>query len=128
MFKPMIAATASLAAGLAGCDDGEPRNVTKIVVEKGNPPHEKMLKLSETDRMLALRRAVQDEGGSCPRVTDSAFQQMYEGMAMWNARCSNGDWAIYVAPSGIVQTRKCAEAKQLGLPECLALPAKEGAI
>ena len=124
MFRPAASTGLILLAALAGCDGGEPGNVTKIVVNKGNPYHEQMLELSPTSRMLALRRAIQDEGNSCPRVTDSAYQQQYEGMAMWTARCSTGDWAVYVAPSGIVQTRACAEAKQLGLPECLSLPAK----
>lgn len=125
MFTSRTAAALLLMTGAAACDDGEPRNVTKIVVNKGNPYHEKMLALSPTSRMLALRRAIQDEGNSCPRITDSAYQQQHEGMAMWTARCSNGDWAVYVAPSGIVQTRPCAHAKQLGLPECLSLPAKD---
>ena len=124
MFRPAASTGLILLAALAGCDGGEPGNVTKIVVNKGNPYHEQMLELSPTSRMLALRRAIQDEGNSCPRVTDSAYQQQYEGMAMWTARCSTGDWAVYVAPSGIVQTRACAEAKQLGLPECLSLPPK----
>lgn len=126
MFRSPTMAALVFLAGLGACDDGgEPRNVTKIVVNKGNPYHEKMLELSPTNRMLALRRAIQDEGNSCPRITGSAYQEQYEGMAMWTARCSTGDWAVYVAPSGVVQTRLCSQAKQLGLPECLSLPPKD---
>ena len=40
-------------------------------------------------------------------------------MAMWAARCSDsGAWAVFVAPNGDVQVRACADAGQLGLPEC----------
>lgn len=126
MFK-MLATFALLvaaASALAGCDESEPRNVTKIVVHKDNPYHAKMLAMSETNRMLALRRAIQDDGGSCPRISDSAYQEQYQGMAMWTVRCSNGDWAVYVAPNGTVQSRPCRHARQLGLPECLSLPEK----
>lgn len=122
MFRTRAAAVLILLGGLAGCDGGEPRNVTKIVVNKDNPYQEKMLELNKDDRMLALRRAIQDEGNRCPRITDSVYQQQYEGMAMWTARCSTGDWAVYIAPSGVVQTRACSQARQLGLPECLSLP------
>ena len=126
MFRLSLTSLVLLAAAalVGACEGGDEANVTQIVVNKGNPFHEKMLAMSETNRMLALRRAIQDEGGSCPRITDSVYQQQYEGMAMWTARCSTGDWAVYVAPSGVVQTRPCRHAEQLGLPECLALPEK----
>jgi hypothetical protein len=117
--RALIAALPVLLA-LAGCDGGDApeRNVTHIKVVEPKSYHERMLALSETNRKLALRRAVQDDGGSCRTIQDSAYQQDYEGMAMWVARCAGGDWAVFVAPSGYVQVRACKDAEELGLPEC----------
>jgi hypothetical protein len=121
MMRRFATAILPLLLVLAGCgDDGDApeRNVTKIVVAKGNPYHQRLLALSDTNRKLALRRAVQDDGGDCRTIRDSAYQQDHEGMAMWIARCGGGDWAVFVAPSGFVQVRACKDAAELGLPEC----------
>ena len=123
MFK-FHATAALLLIALAACDDS-PANVTKITGPKDNPFQEKLLALGETDRSLTLRRGIQDGGDSCPRVTASAYQQEHEGMAMWHVRCSNRDWAVYVAPSGSVQARPCEHAAQLGLPQCATLPPRD---
>ncbi|MDB5698394.1 MAG: hypothetical protein JWN69_1198 [Alphaproteobacteria bacterium] len=112
------------ALAVGGCDSGgdAPQKVTKRV--KPNPFQDKLLALNDRDRMLALKRAVQDDAGQCPRISGSTYQQDYQGMAMWVAHCSNREWAVYLSPSGIVQVRACSEAKQLGLPECAASPGK----
>jgi len=110
-----------LLLALVACDGGgdtSQQQVTRITGPKENPYHQRLLQLNETDRKLALRRAVQDDGGTCRQIKDSAYQQQHEGMAMWIARCSSGDWAVYVAPSGVVQVRACRQAAELGLPEC----------
>ena len=127
-----VSAVSVLALALGGCDGGgggggseggaPPQQVAKRV--KPNPFQEKLLALNERDRMLTLMRAVQDDAGQCPRISGSTYQQDYQNMAMWVAHCSNRDWAVYISPSGIVQVRACNEAKQLGLPECAAAPAK----
>jgi hypothetical protein len=118
-MRRILATTLPLLLAL-GCDGGEApeRNVTKIVVNKDNPYHEKLLALNEANRNLALRRAVKDDGGRCSRIQDSAYQQEYQGMAMWIARCTGEDWAVFLAPGGYVQVRACKHAGQLGLPEC----------
>jgi hypothetical protein len=126
MTRPALAPAAApavvLAAALlvAGCGEGgggEPRNVTRIAVE--NEHHDGLLALSEPMRNLALMRAVRDSGINCRRVDRGAYQEPYRGMAMWVARCEDGrDWAVFIAPSGDIQVRSCAEAGQLGLPEC----------
>jgi hypothetical protein len=43
-------------------------------------------------------------------------------MAMWVAYCSGGDWAVYLAPSGMVQARPCNKAGELKLPTCQPSP------
>jgi hypothetical protein len=106
---------------LAGaCGEAPAPAPPKVVAAKDNPAHQQLLAAREVDRMLALRRAIQDDEGSCPKVTGSAYQQQYKGMAMWIAYCSNGPWAVYIAPSGDVQARACKDSKATGLPLCKA--------
>jgi hypothetical protein len=107
---------------LAGCEDGTPeQNVTQVVA--ANPQSDQLKALSEPSRNLGLYRAIRDNGRRCKRVEHSSYQQQYKSMAMWAAQCSDsGNWAVYIAPNGIVQASPCADAKVLGLPECRGLP------
>jgi hypothetical protein len=109
---------AMLMLGLAGCDGGgEPANTTKVTAS--TPYIEKLRALSEMNRGLALRRAIQDTGQACKKVDQSGYQEDYKNMSVWVARCSDGnDWALFVAPNGDVQVRSCAQSAQLGLPAC----------
>lgn len=107
---------------LAGCDGGgAPTKVKSITA--ANPYQERLAALSELDRSLALRRAVQDAGEPCKRIEASAYQGIYKSLHMWTARCSEGrEWGLFIAPNGDVQVRSCAHLKQLGLPECRLEP------
>src|SRR5688572_11853096 len=111
----MIAVGALL---VAGCEDGAPeRNVTKVVA--ANPMSDQLKALSGPTRNLGLYRAIRDNGRRCKRVDQGGYQQQYKTMAMWTARCSDtGDYALYIAPNGDVQVSACADARELGLPEC----------
>lgn len=124
MFKAAAAATLPILAFMAACDSGEApvQNVTRITGPKENPYHKQLLALEPIQQRLAVRRAIQDEGGACPSIKASAYQQDYQGMAMWVGQCANKDWAVYIAPSGIVQARPCPDAAALGLPACAPLP------
>jgi hypothetical protein len=108
---------------LAACDDGAPPAKRRSIVA-ANPYQEKLVALSELNRSLALRRAVQDSGEACKRIDRSGYQGMYKSLHMWTARCSEGgDWGVFIAPNGNVQVRSCEHLKQLGLPECRFEPA-----
>ncbi|QPQ54877.1 hypothetical protein IC614_11245 [Allosphingosinicella flava] len=106
----------------SACGDADPPPANETAAAKAsrpNPFHERLTALNETDRGLTLRRAVQDNGGSCPRFLTSGFQEDYQGLKMWTLRCEgNRDWAIFVGASGRVQTRTCADNAKLGLPAC----------
>ena len=108
---------------LAGCDSGGAPTRTKSIVA-ANPYHEKLAALSELNRSLALRRAVQDAGEPCKRIDASAYQGLYKSLHMWTARCTEGngsagdEFGLFIAPNGDVQVRRCAHLKQLQLPEC----------
>lgn len=106
-----------LLAVLAGCDDGAPTATRSV--QPTSAYVDKLKSLSEMNRGLALRRAVQDTGGTCKRVEQSGFQEKYKNLSMWTARCSDGnDWAVFIAPNGDVQVRDCKDAAALKLPAC----------
>jgi hypothetical protein len=94
-----------------------------------NEYQENLLKLSDTQRDLTLRRAVRDDNGKCNHISGSKFQQDYKSMKMWVAHCDSGDWAVFLAPTGDVQVRSCqdipklnADNKWLNLPTCHPAP------
>jgi hypothetical protein len=110
---------AAMLISLSGCDgvDAPTRPRTKVVI--ANPYHDRLMALSELNRSLALRRAVQDAGEACKKIERSAFQGEYKALKMWTTSCSDsGDFGVFIAPNGDAQVRKCADAKELGLPEC----------
>ncbi len=107
------------ALALAGCDGGS-QPAERRKVEVANPYHERLGKLSEVNRSLALRRAIQDSGNYCKKIVSSAFVGTYKGQQMWAGRCEppRQEWALFIAPNGNVQVRSCPDVKTLGLPEC----------
>ena len=121
----MLASAAFLAALGSGCERDAPAQDPKAAELKlRNQPHEALKRLPENLRRIGLMRAIRDTGNRCPhRVESALYQQEYEEMAMWTARCDdNRQWAIFLARSGQVQVRNCAQMEQLRLPACRELP------
>jgi hypothetical protein len=116
MIGRMAGAGAALMLMLAGCDGGGTTKTT--AVSPSNQYVEKLKALSEANRGLALRRAIQDAGQRCKRVESSGYQENYKNMSVWTARCSDGEWSLFIAPNGDVQVRSCKDVKTLGLPPC----------
>lgn len=122
------------ACGQAPSDEAESNAATNASsatrhITIRNEYQENMLKLSDTQRDLTLRRAVRDDGGKCNHINSSKFQQDYKSMKMWVAHCDSGDWAVFLAPTGEVQVRACndipqlnADNKWLNLPLCHPAP------
>ena len=109
----------ALAAALGACDGGSGGGETKTKsVKPANEYVERLKGLSELNRGLALRRAVQDTGQNCKKVESSGYQEDYKNLSVWNLRCTDAEYALFIAPNGDVQVRSCTEVKQLGLPEC----------
>jgi hypothetical protein len=110
---------------LSACDGGTADEPTPTrSVKASSPMVDKLKTLSELNRGLALRRAIQDAGNNCKRIEASGYQQDYKNLSMWTARCSEKRvWAVFIAPNGDVQVRACTEAQQLGLPACRMQPA-----
>jgi uncharacterized membrane protein len=115
----------ALAACGGGSDGGESKTKT---MKPANEYVEKLKSLSDANRGLALRRAVQDTGQQCKRVVTSAYQEEYKNLSVWNLKCTDGEYALFIAPNADVQVRSCADAKALGLPQCRFAeePAKKG--
>ena len=105
---------------LAACDGGGDSGPTKVKSIKAGSGHvEKLRSLSPQYRDLALRRAIQDSGESCKRITSSEETGTYKNMTTWTAHCEGGrDWAIFIGPNGDVQVRSCKDVEELGLPSC----------
>lgn len=106
---------------LAACGSQSPartENQAKATTIR-NEYHERMSALDDLQRGAALRRAIRSSGESCDRVEAAAFQQDYENLKMWTAKCQSNAYAVYLAPTGDVQVRDCEQAVQLKLPTCV---------
>lgn len=110
---------------LAACDSGGGDGTKTRSISARNPHVEQLKSLSEFNRGMGLRRAARDSGQRCKKVEYSAYQEDYKNLSMWTLRCSDGDYSIFIAPSGDVQVRQCRHMKTLGLPEC-RFPARTG--
>lgn len=122
MGRSLCAAAAAAVLALAGCEDGapEPQGSTTRM-RAANPVSDQLKGLSELYRYLGLRRAIVDNGQRCKKVDRGAYQEEYKNNAMWTAHCTDsGDWAVFIAPSGDVQVRRCGNLAALKLPLCKA--------
>jgi hypothetical protein len=122
MTARIAASAAALCLLLAACEDGAPEpEGTRTKVRAANPVSDQLKGLSELYRYLGLRRAIVDSGQRCKKVDRGGYQEEYKSMAMWTAHCTDsGDWAVFIAPSGDVQVRRCGNLASLGLPLCKA--------
>lgn len=111
-----------LAAAVAGCggerSEQEPAvNEPQIAVR--SPEQDRLHQLDDMGRNIGLKRAIQDSGMRCRRVTRSGYVQEYNRLSMWTADCEDGrSWAIFVGADGSAQVRPCVDVEKLGLPAC----------
>jgi hypothetical protein len=112
----MTALAALLALG--GCNDGGGGEAKVKTMTVSSRFIEQLKGLSKDNQGLALRRAVQDSQQRCKRVEQSAYQEDYKNLSVWNLRCSDGEYVLFIAPSGDVQVRSCEHSERLGLPRC----------
>jgi hypothetical protein len=125
-MRQKMAAAALLSLAMAGCGSGgDAGNLTQV--RAANPMSDQLKGMTPLYRDLGLYRALRDNGQRCKKAEGGAYQQEYRNLAMWTVHCTDsGDWALFIAPNGDVQVRRCAEAAQLKLPACRpsAAPAK----
>ena len=108
----------ALALALAGCGGSEGGETKTKTMKPANEYVEQLKALSDDNRGLALRRAVQDTGQQCKKVVTSGYQEEYKNLSIWNLKCTDGEYALFIAPNADVQVRSCADVKALGLPQC----------
>lgn len=114
-----LATCAALALAMAGCGDTSAPSSEDAQIRIENPGSDRLKTLSPQNQRIGLMRAIRDSGKRCRNVEALAYQQEYQGMAMWVALCADGrHWAVYIAPNEDVQVRNCSEAAQLRLPQC----------
>jgi len=123
MKTPTAFGALALVLSLAGCGEGGTSANAGAAgdpeIRIANPGSDQLKALSPLNQKIGLMRAIRANGKRCRRVERGAYQQEYQGMAMWVALCEDGrHWAVYIAPNEDVQVRDCDEAAQLGLPVC----------
>ncbi|HEX9955099.1 MAG TPA: hypothetical protein VGB48_07790 [Allosphingosinicella sp.] len=126
MRRTMIAAAAgAMVLALGGCEDGAPEPQRKVM-KIANPTSDGLKALTPLYRFLGLRRAIVDNGQRCKKVDRGRYQQDYKNLAMWTANCTDsGEWAVFIAPGGDVQVRRCGNLAKINLPACKPIPAAE---
>jgi len=117
-MRRLIGTMALLAVPLAACGSGgDQGNVTQM--RAANPMSDQLKARTPLYRDLALYRALRDNGQRCRKAENGACQEEYRNLAMWTVRCTDtGDWAVFIAPNGDVQPRRCADEAELKLPPC----------
>lgn len=106
-------------APVAACDNSQPTQPTRPIIVQSEA-QDRLHKLNDLDRAIALKRAILASRMSCRRVTRSGYVQEYQNLSMWTANCDDKtDYAVFVGPDTSVQVRRCSELAQFKLPACV---------
>ena len=117
-MRATLLAAAALGLLASACGDSGTDNPDRPITV-GSEVQDRLHELDEMNLKIALRRAIYDAGASCPRVDEAGYVQEYGNLSMWTASCSNDQrWAVFVAPDGTAQLRRCEHVEQLNLPRC----------
>ena len=91
----------SLILSLAACGSSETTNQPAAAqprIQVRSAEQDALHNLSDMDRDIGLKRAIQDSGMPCRRVTKSGYVQEYNSLSMWTASCADKrDWAIFAS-------------------------------
>ena len=91
----------------------------KQTISVRSPEQDRLHKLNELDRAIALKRAIYASGYTCRRVESSGYVGQYRNLDMWTAACGDRrQWAIYVGADDSVQVRDCRDVEKLDLLKC----------
>jgi hypothetical protein len=116
----MTASMLSLALCACG-DSGSQQPVAKVDI--ANPISDQLKGGNDLFRAIGLRRPIVDSGHRCKKVDAGGYQQQYKNYAMWTVHCTDtGDWAVFIAPTGDAEARKCTDLAELKMPACKPAP------
>jgi hypothetical protein len=106
----------SVLAGSCGSSGSQDNEAQAPVQSEGQKA---LHKLDETNRAIALKRAIHASGIQCQRIDRSGYVQEYKRLSMWAASCNDGrGWALFVGRDDSVQVRECKTLPDLKLPRC----------
>lgn len=114
------------------CDQSPTTQPAQPIVVRSEG-QDRLHQLDDLNRAIALKRAINDSGSDCRRVTSSGYVGEYQNMSQWTATCEDRfgrarDWALFVGADESVQIRLCADVEKVGLPACvIKAPAKPAA-
>ena len=118
MRAALFALTAACGA-VAACNDSQPTKPNQPIVVRSEA-QDRLHKLNDLDRAIALKRAIYDSGFACKRVVASGYVQELQNLSMWTASCDDGnEWAIFAGPDGSAQVRRCQDLAQFNMPACV---------
>jgi hypothetical protein len=121
----MLISASLLASCGSGSDEAAPPLQNDIMVR--SEAQQKLFKLNDLDRAIALKRAIADQGLRCSQIVSTGYVTRYKDMDMWTATCSDDrQWALFMAANDSVQVRLCTDNEQVGLPACTVQPGTEG--
>ncbi|WP_419825281.1 hypothetical protein [Sphingomonas sp.] len=84
-----------------------------------NAFNDRLARLSPTDRLGALRRAVTSGDKRCGRLDAGDYRGPWGNLRVWQVHCTpGGDYNVFVGPAGEIQVRSCAELKGLDFMQC----------
>ena len=126
----LFAAALMTSLALAACGKPAPQEPRQGIRVR-SAAQDQMFKATDLNRAIALKRAINETGSVCKRLTTSGFVGPYKNMDMWTARCEDDrtaprDWAIFIAPNDSVQVRLCKDTEAVGLPRCVPKTGTEG--
>jgi hypothetical protein len=124
MPRKTIAAALTLALCACGDAGSDQQQQQAPRVSIANPISDQLKGGNDLYRAIGLRRPIVDSGHRCKKVDAGGYQQQYKNYAMWSVHCTDsGDWAVFIAPAGEAEARRCTDLAQLKMPACKPAPA-----
>jgi hypothetical protein len=82
-----------------------------------NEASQRLLKMSETERLTTFRDVVNTSRGQCAAVTSAEPRRSLDGADVWVIQCSDtGHWAVKVDPDSTTHLLSCTFLANQGTP------------
>ena len=126
MFRSAPLLLAAVLLGSCGSSENPAPPVQNDVLVRSEA-QQRLFDLSDLNRVIALKRAIADQGLRCAQIVSTGYVTRYKDMDVWTATCSDDRvWSLFVGANDSVQVRLCDDNEKLGLPACKVQPGTEG--